>query len=387
MPKDLYSLLEVPRGADPSEIRKSYLKLSRQYHPDKVAEAEKEAAEAKFKEISAAYDILSDEQKKGFYDQTGEIPGEGGGGGGPGPFGPGGMPFHFDMGGLFGMFGGGRGGPPPGMMRGRRPGKPPVRKTQIPLTLRDFYYGRILQVHIDRARFCGPCKGEGAMNVRPCQECQGSGVKRQIIQMGHMIIDNTGPCMACRGSGKTKGDTCGNCNGSKFTKQEKILELNIQPGMKHDEVVVFPGESSHVEQYEEAGDIHIELVAADEDHDWQRHGDNLHHRISLSLAESLCGKVVRLPGHPAYPNGLYVHIPSGVTNRQEIVVEGCGMPRTIGSGHGDAVLLLSVLATKDERLVLESRKDMLQAMFQLGPGEAVPPDAQLVYAKPLAYQG
>jgi len=114
MSEDLYSILELTKGADASEIRKQYLKLSRIYHPDKVSVDKQEASGEKFKKINQAYEILSDESKRSFYDQTGQLPGEGGGVGSgvgspfgfPGGFG-GGIPF--DMNGLFGMFQGPRG--------------------------------------------------------------------------------------------------------------------------------------------------------------------------------------------------------------------------------------------------------------------------------------
>lgn len=390
MPQDLYSVLEVPRSADSNEIRKSYLLLSRKYHPDKATDDKKVEHEAKFKEISRAYEILSDEQKKGYYDQTGEVMGEGGHNGPPSGmppgFGGGGMPFPFDIGGLFGMFGGGRGGPPSGMTRVRRPGKAPPRKTQIPLTLKDFYYGRMLQIHLERQRFCGSCKGEGALNVKPCENCGGSGVRRQFLQMGPgMMMDASGPCMPCQGSGKAKGDACSNCKGSKFVKQDKALELIITKGMKHGDIITFSGESSQQEDWQEAGDVIVELVAADEDSGWERAGDNLQHRIGLTLAESLCGKTVKLDGHPGFSDGLFIQIPAGIVNRQEITVEGCGMPRSIGSGFGDVILVLTVLPTKEERLLLETQKDTFQAIFRVGTGEAVPPTAQLKYAKPLVY--
>jgi DnaJ family protein A protein 2 len=393
MPQDLYSLLEIPRGADANEIRKAYLLMSRKYHPDKAAPEQREENEVKFKEIGRAYEVLSDEQKRSYYDQTGEIPGEGGNGGGGGGMPPGfnmgggGMPFPFDIGGLFGMFGGGRGGPPAGPgVRSRRPGKAPARKTQIPLTFKDFYYGRTLQIHLERQRFCSGCKGEGATNVQACSGCQGSGITRRLIQMGPgMMMDASGPCTQCAGSGKTKGDACSGCKGSKFIKQDKSLELVITKGMKHGDVVTFPGESSQQEDWSEPGDVVVELVAADEDSGWERAGDNLQHRIGLTLGESLCGKNVRLDGHPGYPDGLFVHIPAGVVNRQEITVEGVGMPRSIGSGFGDAILVLTVLATKDERMLLETQKDVLQGIFKVGHGEVVPSTAQLKYAKPLVY--
>jgi DnaJ-class molecular chaperone len=386
MSRDLYSILGVERNAEPSDIRKQYLKLSRQFHPDKVAADQKNEAEAKFKEISGAYEILSDEKTKAYYDQTGQLPGEGGGGppGGGMPFGMGGMPFNFDMGDLFGMFGG-RGGPRGGAggNGGKRPGKPAARRTQIPMTLKDFYYGRTLQIHLERSRFCGGCKGEGALNTRACSDCNGSGVKTQVIQMGPMIMHNQGPCGSCRGSGKTKGDGCGQCNGSKFIKQDKNLELNITKGMNSGDVITFPGESSHQEDYAEAGDVQVELVGADEDHGWERFGDMLKHRVGLTLGEALCGKVVRLDGHPAHDTGLFIQIPAGVQNRQEIVVEGLGMPRATGSEFGDAVLVLTVLPTKEEKTKLEQNSSTLRDLFQSSPGET---GADLIWsAKPITY--
>jgi DnaJ-class molecular chaperone len=392
MSHDLYSVLEVPKGADSSEIRKQYLKLSRIYHPDKVEPEKQAEATEKFKEISKAYEILSDNEKRTFYDQTGQLPGENGGGGGGGGF-PfpmgGGMPFpmggggmHFNMNDLFGMFGGGRGGGGPAV-NVRRPGKAPDRKTQIPLTLKDFYYGRTLQIHLDRNRFCGGCNGDGCINKKDCSDCNGTGTKVNIVQMGPMIMQNTGPCLKCSGSGKTKGDACGQCNGSKFIKQDKKLELVVTKGMKSGDIVRFAGESSHVEDYTEPGDVLVELVEADEDHGWERLGDVLKNRVSLTLGEALCGKVVRLNGHPAHEEGVFIQIPAGVQNRQEIIIEGLGMPRVIGSGYGEVVIVLTIMPTKEERAVLETNTDHLRTLFSASAGET---SAPLVWsAKPIVY--
>jgi DnaJ-class molecular chaperone len=388
MTLDLYSILEVERGADASEIRRQYLKLSRQWHPDKSPPEKQEEATKKFQEISVANEILSDESKRSYYDQTGQIPGQDGGGPG-GPSGPGGMPFGmgmpfgFNMNDLFGMFGGsGPGGRQP--QRGRRSGKAPPRKTQIPLTLKDFYFGRTLHMNLERQRFCNDCKGEGATNMKSCAECRGSGSVTKIAQMGPMIMHQQGPCISCSGSGKTKGDSCKPCSGSKFIKQSKTLELQVKKGMKPGDVVSFVGESSHIEDFTDAGDVLVELIGADEDHGWERHGDILKHRIHLHLGEAICGKVVRLDGHPAHENGLYIQIPCGVQNRQEILVEGLGMPRAIGDGYGDAVLMLTVMASKEERDILENSKEMLQSLFKDSIDSATP-SGQVFEAKPLAY--
>jgi DnaJ family protein A protein 2 len=371
MPKDLYSILELERNADSNDIRKQYIKLSRQYHPDKVSDDQKEEATAKFKEISGAYEVLSDANAKAFYDQTGSIPGEQGGPPPGGPGGPGGfpMPFPFDINNLFGMFGGGggmRGGGGPNRGRPvRQHGKAPPRKKEIPMTLKDFYFGRTLYIHLERDRFCQTCDGDGSKNKRACDACQGSGVRASIVQMGPMIMQTNGPCGNCEGTGRTRGDPCGGCNGSKFIKQDKTLELIVQKGMKPGDTIVFSGESSQQEDYTGPGDVVIELVSADEDSDWERQGDNLKTRIGITLGEALCGKVIRLDGHPAHENGLFIQIPQGVQNRQEIVVEGCGMPRSIGTGFGDAILLISVVATKEERVILEEKKETLQSLFQI----------------------
>lgn len=385
MPVDLYAELEVPRGADSSEIKKAYHRLSRIHHPDKVAPERKEEATKKFQQITNAYEVLSDDEKRAYYDQTGQLPGEAPTNH-PGqgmPFGMGmGMPFQFNMNDLFGMFGGGGpGGPRRG---GRRPGKVPTRKTQVPLTLRDFYHGRSLQIHLDRQRFCSDCKGDGATNIRSCAECRGTGQVNKVIQMGPMIMQQSGPCLPCKGSGKTSGDPCKQCNGAKLLKEAATLTLNVTKGMRYGEEIVFAGESSNQEEYEEAGDVVIELIAADEDHEWVRAGDNLTIRIRLSLGESLCGKVVSLADHPGFPDGLHIQIPAGVQNRQDICVEGYGMPRAIGSGFGDCILHISVYPTAEELALLQTKKEVLQELF---PRTVIqlPEGSQVVNATPLSY--
>jgi DnaJ family protein A protein 2 len=351
MSKDLYGALELPRGADSSEIRKQYLKLSRMYHPDKVSNEQKESAEAKFKSISEAYEILSDDEKKAYYDQTGQLPGEGGGGG---------PSFPFDINEMFGMFGGGRGQ----QRRGRRPGKAPSRKTQIPLTLKDFYYGRTLEIRLERQRFCSGCKGEGCVNTVSCNECNGQGVKRQVIQMGPMIMNNIGPCGKCVGSGKLRGDMCGGCSGSKFIKQDKALQLVIKKGMKPGDIITFSGESSHIEEFEEAGDVVVELQTADEESSWIREGSTLKFTSTITLSESLCGTKIVFMDHPGYIDGIVVNIPVGIQNKEVLVFNSLGMPIDEGR-FGEFHLTILVKATKSEIEVLKNNSPYFQGLFTL----------------------
>jgi len=354
MPKDLYGILELQRGAESSEVRKQYLKLSRMYHPDKAPVDQKHVAEEKFKAISEAYEILSDEGKKNFYDQTGQIPGEGGGGGGGG-----GMPFPFDINQMFGMFGGGGGQ----RQMGRRSGKAPARKTQIPLSLKDFYYGRTLQINLERNRFCADCKGQGCINSVPCGDCNGQGIKRQIIQMGPMIMENTGPCGRCGGSGKGRGDSCGPCGGSKFIKQDKILQLVVKKGMSSGDRIILSGESSQIEEFEEAGDVVVELQTADEETSFVREGANLKATVTIGLSESLCGSKAIFKDHPGYTVGLVLELTVGVQNKCVLVFNGLGMP--VDENFGELHLTVIVKPSKEDLEVLKNNLPYFQGLFVL----------------------
>jgi DnaJ-class molecular chaperone len=371
MSKNLYSILELDKSADQNEIRKQYLKLSRTWHPDKATPEKQEENTAKFKEIQTAYEILSDEKSKAYYDQTGQLPGENGGGGPPPGFSFGGPGFGFgNIHEIFGMFGGGGPGGPRGGGGQRKQGKAPSKKQQIPFNLRDFYFGRTLQIPMERQRFCNDCKGEGYTNTKVCTDCNGAGVKNFVVQMGPMILQNQGPCPPCKGKGKvSNGEACGGCKGSKFIKQTHTIDLIILKGMKPGDQVVFPGETSHDENYTEPGDVIIELVAADEDHGWERSGDNLRHRVNLSLSEALCGKVVRLEGHPMYEKGLFIKVPFGVQNRQELVIEGLGMPRIHKEQYGDVILTIHIVPTKEEKEILEQNVEHFREIFKSSPGE------------------
>ena len=228
--------------------------------------------------------------------------------------------------------------------------------------------------------------GEGSINQRGCGDCGGQGIKITMMQMGPMVVQNQGPCMSCHGSGKTKGDVCKKCTGSKFIKEDKVLSLSVKAGSKIGETIIFTGESSHEEDYAEAGDVLIELVQADEDHEWERSGDNLKHNITLTLGEALCGKRIKLDAHPGFEGGLFIDIPCGVQNRQDIVVEGCGMPRSIGGGHGDVVLHITVTPTVQEREVLGQNKEMIRNLFTMSVDDLSQSEgADVKQAKPLKY--
>ena len=356
----LYEKLGVSRDADTGEIRKAYMKLAREHHPDKGGDAEE------FKHIQKAYEILSDNQRRAHYDATGSE--EEGGGPGPGgggfPFGGGGFPF--DLGGLFGMFG--PGGPGPGGPGGprRRGPKGPVKVIEIPISLWDFYHGKCVRMRFERQKFCSTCKGEGAQSWTTCRGCGGSGQKQQIIMMGPMRMINQGPCDECHMRGRIIEKECGECKGRKFQTEEKGLDVIIQPGMRPGEVIRFPKECSDQEEYEEPGDVHIVLQEADEDCRFRRVtavADDLIVRTTISLENALLGCKEKMEGHPGHPQGLVVEIPAGVQNGENFAIEGEGLPRKEG-GRGKLVVVVEVRASDAEKGALRKNADTIRSIFR-----------------------
>lgn len=357
---DLYEVLGVPRDADTSDIRKAFLKLSRVHHPDKGGDAEM------FKKVSTAHEVLTDERRRQIYDMTGSIDGENGPHGGQDH----GMPF--DIGSIFGAMGGMPGMPGffgmPGMpgMPGRsnvRMPKAPPKKTEIPLRLHDFYHGRTFEVKFERQKFCDSCKGEGATSWQTCNDCQGRGRVRQVIQMGPMQMINEGPCPPCQGAGRKPSGACYMCGGKKLKNQEKVLDVKIEPGMRPGEVLVFHNECSDDPSFDEPGDVHFVLQEASGDEEWSRKGDDLETLVTLTLGESLLGCSKQLKGHPGFPDGLEINIPQGLTNDELLRIPDKGMSKKAGLGFGFLICRIRIQISLAEKEILARNKTLLTVMF------------------------
>lgn len=365
MSEDLYEVLGVPRGADAGQIRKAWLGLARTHHPDKGGD------EAKFKKIQRAFDVLSDEGKRQMYDLTGNVPGEdvsGHGGGGMGPFGMGGGggggAFAFDIGNLFGMFGphmGGGGGPGGGQRR-RRPGAPPPKVEHIGFTLAQFYNGDTFTINLDRSKFCTTCNGDGAKKKEPCVLCKGSGVNSQVLNIGGMTMHTQGPCTGCVGKGFKVAETCDACNGNGKVSEKKIIEVRVAPGTASGEKFVFPEACSEIPEFERASDLQIvidQIVPSNVGpNPWHRSGNKGQHletAVTITLAESLVGCTVRLEGHPAYADGLFIQIPAASFTGDTYCISGFGMPLRGETGmYGDLYVKVNVNVKLTERRILAS---------------------------------
>jgi DnaJ-class molecular chaperone len=357
---NLYETLEVDRGADKDAIRRAYMKLSKQHHPDRGGDAEK------FKEIQKAYETLYDDGKRQMYDMTGatdgEAPPDGGmpfgfGGGGP-------MPDIFSMfGGLGGMFNTAnmRQGPPP-----KRRQKPAPKITEMPVSIHDFYYGKQVKISFERRKFCDVCRGDGALSYKSCNDCQGRGYQERMMQIGPgFAAVNRAPCGPCEGRGRSISKICEKCRGGKFMTQEKTLDVFVQPGSRPGEVLMFPNECSDDPAYVEPGDVHIVFQEADESGPWRRSGDDLYCDMSVTLLESLVGCEGRVQGHPGFPEGLAVTVPAGTLHGEVLTVAGRGMPKkSTNKQFGTLFVRVVVSVTEKDRVVLRERGVELSKLWE-----------------------
>jgi DnaJ-class molecular chaperone len=357
MSKNLYSVLGLTRGADTDDIRKAYKTLAREHHPDKGGDPEK------FKELSQAHEILSDDGKRRNYDMTGSISDQ------PqqqqNPFG---MPDAFSQ-----MFGGmfpGAGMFPGGGLNGsqrKREGKGPGKNQDVPLRLDDFYKGRNLNIKLGRQGTCKGCKGLGGSSTEACRQCNGRGQLNQMINMGPIQMMAQTPCPPCSGRGQQSVGRCSMCGGKGMTHEEKTMEVKVEPGMMPGNTIVFSGMCSDHPQFTEAGDVTVILREADEEnHDtaqWSREGSRLKVTVHINLAEALLGTIKMVRGHPGYPQGLPLEIPAGTQNMWVGTFSGLGMPIRGTPRYGDALITVIVSPTDNEIQCLKANSIMVKTFM------------------------
>ncbi|KAJ3218505.1 Type I HSP40 co-chaperone [Dinochytrium kinnereticum] len=303
MPKEtkLYDLLEVSPDASESELKKNYRKLALKYHPDKTLNVthgiigsllidnivgrfnQNVDGGEKFKEISHAYEILSDPQKREVYDRYGEEGLNGDGGGGPG-MSPGDLFSHLFGGGFGGgMFEGG------GRPKGPRRGKDMAHALKV--SLEDLYKGKVSKLALQKAVLCSKCEGRGGKEgaTRSCGTCQGRGVKVILRQMGPMIQQVQQTCPDCNGEGEiiNPKDRCTACKGKKTSSERKILEVFVDKGMTNGQKITFAGEGDQSPGVI-PGDIII-VIEEKEHPKFNRKGDDLHMDVKIDLLTALAG--------------------------------------------------------------------------------------------------
>ena len=364
---DYYDLLGVQRSASPDDIKKAYRKLAMKYHPDQ--NPDDAAAEQKFKEVSEAYDILSDGQKRAAYDQFGHAAFDQTGGPGPGgfefSFGGGSFADVFDD--LFGEFMGGQ----------RRPRGAGARGTDLrynlEISLEDAFKGRKAEVNVPSTVSCESCRGTGARDAAEptaCGTCQGAGKVR--AQQGFFTIERT--CPACQGAGYVIEDPCPTCRGSGRTAKTRTLNVDIPRGVEDGTRIRLSGEGEAGARGAPPGDLYI-FVSIQPHNLFQRDGLNLHCRVPIPMTTAALGGEVEVPTLDGRRSR--VSIPAGTQTGTQFRLRGKGMPALRGRGVGD----LYIQSTVETPRNLTSRQKDLLREFERGGSEKTNPESESFLSK------
>lgn len=371
--QDYYSLLGVQRGVNADELKKAYRKLAMQYHPDRnPGDA---AAEQKFKEVSEAYDVLKDDQKRAAYDRYGHAAFENGGMGGMG----GGRNAGFDFNGsfadifsdLFGEMGGRGAGGGRGGEAARSRGSD--LRYNLNITLEEAFAGKQEKIRFNTLASCDECDGKGSKSsagVTNCPTCNGMGKVR--AQQGFFTIERT--CPSCHGVGQTIKDPCGKCRGEGRVQREKTLSVTIPAGVEEGTRIRLAGEGEMGIRNGTPGDLYI-VIDVKQHALFQRDGSNIHCRVPLTMTTAALGGSVEVPTIDG--TRAKVSIPAGTQYGDQFRLKGKGMSIIHSKNRGD----MYIHATIETPVKLTKRQKELLQEFESGAETGSSPESEGFFKK------
>ncbi|MEA2275852.1 MAG: molecular chaperone DnaJ [Solirubrobacteraceae bacterium] len=318
--RDLYSVLGVDRKAPPDEIKKAYRKLARRYHPDRNS-GDKQAEE-RFKEVSAAYDVLGDPEKRKQYDRGGMFGPGGAGTGGAGGFDGG--SFSDILSNLFGGAAGQRGQRGPRAERGRD------LEAEISISFEQSMEGAQVPLTVPTSQRCGTCHGTGARpGTAPqvCPRCQGRGVESQ----GQGLFSISQPCSRCHGQGAIIEDPCPTCQGAGSVRTLKKYRVNIPAGVREGSRVRLAGKGEPGRNSGPPGDLYV-ITHVTASPVFARKGDHVEVEVPLTIPEAIRGAEVEVP---TLDGRKKLRVPAGTKHGTVQRLRGEGPPRLSGKGRGD----------------------------------------------------
>jgi molecular chaperone DnaJ len=343
--KDYYKVLGVSKGAPADEVKKSYRKLARKYHPD--ANKGDAKSEERFKEISEAYNVLSDEKRRKEYDDARSLfgsggvrrPGTGGAGGG----------YGFDLGDLFGGTSGSTGGRLGDLLGGvfgsggrttqqqSRPRRGADVETETSLAFSDAIDGVTVSLRLADEGPCKACMGTGAKSgtvPRVCPSCEGTG--QESRNLGSFAFSE--PCKECRGRGLVVDDPCPVCSGSGRAMSTRTIQARIPAGVGDGQQIKLKGKGAPGERGGPAGDLYVRVHVAKHPV-FGRSGHNLTLTVPVTFPEATLGAEIKVPSHRGMPVSL--RIPAGTPNGRTFRVRGKGVRRA-DSTYGDLLVTVNV---------------------------------------------
>ncbi len=348
--RDYYEILGVPRHATQEEIKKAYRRLALKYHPDRNP-GDEEAAE-RFKEISEAYEVLSDPEKRAIYDARGH--------GGLHDSGYRGFSDVEDIfsafSDLFEEFLGGFGGFGRTRRQERRPQPGADLSYEVSLELEDVLKGKDIEIEIERHETCEACQGQGlAPGASPqyCPTCKGRGYV--VHSEGFFRLSTT--CPHCRGAGTLITDPCPRCGGTGRVRVSRSLKVKIPPGVDDGSVIRVPGEGEGGLYGGPPGDLYLKIHLKPHQV-FQRKGKDLWLEVQISVTEAILGGEIQVP---TLEDSIKVMIPPGTQPGETLIIEGQGLPEYGGRKRGNLVLKIQVeipkkITKRQEELLREFAK-------------------------------
>jgi molecular chaperone DnaJ len=372
MSEDFYDALGVSRDASEEEIQEAYREMAREYHPDVSDDPN---AEEKFKKAKKAKEVLTDDEKRRMYDQMGHerfeqaekrgaTDGDRGGMGGMGgqgnPFGDvGGMNDIFDQ-----FFGGGGGG------RNRNaPRQGQDLRTRMTVSLEAAYEGITRDFSLTRPEGCPDCDGAGHppdADSQTCPECNGQGQTTRVQQTPLGRVQQTQTCRRCEGDGILYEETCDTCGGDGRVQREATLQVDVPAGIEDGQTLRMSGEGAPGENNGPNGDLLIE-VRVEPHPDFERDGDDLHFDAAVSFPQAVFGDTIEVP---TLDGDVEMELDAGTQSGETFRLQGKGMPRLRGRGHGNLYVTVQVVTPSD---LNEEQREALQAFAEAG-GEEVDVD-------------
>jgi len=344
--RDYYEVLGVERSADAQELKRAYRKLAMEYHPDR--NGSEDAAE-KFKEINQAYEVLSDDQKRGAYDRFGHAGVDGAGG-------PGGFDgfSHFDgFGDIFETFfgGGSRGG-----RRRRGPARGADLRYNMRLTFEEAVFGAEKEIEFQRQERCATCAGKGAepgTELATCPECNGAGEIRRSQQSIFGQFVNVTACARCAGEGRIVPNPCEECRGTGRTRQTRKIAVKVPAGVDDGAQIRISNEGEAGARGGEQGNLYVVLNIAEHER-FQRVEDHIVLELPINVAQAALGAELNVP---TLDGEVEMEIPAGTQSGEDFVLRGKGVPHLRGTGRGDMVIRVTVVVpeslTDEQRGLLE----------------------------------
>lgn len=357
--QDYYATLGVARDAAPEDLKKAYHKLAMRWHPDR--NPGNKQAEAKFKEVNEAYDVLKDEQKRAAYDRFGHAAFDQSAGAGPADFAAGaGLGDIFDQ--MFGEFMGGR----RGGTRGVRPGAD--LRQSVEITLAQAFSGTKVSLRVPTRVACEACHGTGSegkdRGPEVCPTCGGLGKVR--AQQGFFVIER--PCTTCRGTGRIIRHPCRVCGGSGTVPRERTLAVTVPPGVEDGTRIRLSGEGEAGARGAPPGDLYVHVAIHPHDL-FQRDGANIFCRVPLRMTQAALGTDIEVP---VIDGGrARLKIPAGTQSGDQFRLRGKGFSVLRSTARGDMYVQVAVETpqnlTRRQRELMEEFDEESQKNAQAHP--------------------